>query len=812
MPTPQSSQTPRKSNKLFSILCLLFLLVSCFIFFTSPLPNGVTPRWALLLEPTINSDFVNEIWFGIDLPSVPFSGERILALLIGVFFVVSSFLLGAVSLLLFRNLFPFNRMETAFFALGLGLILWSTFMFLAGVLGFGSISLLPLIIIISLVGIGTLTFLHHAHRSNKENNKQNLNIFEDLNVDKKNVINSNKWEKCIWAFQILLLTLFSSFYSFSATQPIFEYDAVEYHLQGAREIYESGQITFSNQNVYTNMPLGAEMFYLIGFDLAKDVGFKGQDVLRIGSLIGKTIITTFVYLTALGICIFCFRFLCNLQIGLWSSLLFLSFPGVFEVYVSGLNDCLLSFAVIAIFYILALRTVSKPLNSSNKSSTSSYACLLGIFTGFAIAVKYTSVVFILLPVIVAIVLVELKVKWLYHCIVNDKKIIKQTKNAPEQNNGSYNNDATSNINLRIILIVFFMTTFLIGGGWYFKNAITTGNPVYPLAYEIFGDSTQNWNQSINERWSRAHSSAEFGLHAFKEALSKTLWKDSLSSPFFIFLPILGVLTFYAKFYKKTIVIQENINRTTLFLLLILIICYWLGWYYFTHRLTRFLLPIAPFISIFIGAYIHNSLKNKQILSRSILITSLLTCFLYSGLLIDIFGQGRMAPLQALEQDPQRFSKESIYINNNQEELGFCNKLTDDSNLVETEQKLLLIGEARAFIYHVPLLYSTCWNDSPLIPILGNAVDRNQEGQITSINNPEQIRSSFIQNKVKYILVNYLELERFRSKGNYGYNNLEITKELFQLLIKANVIESVGNEFGLDKDSSTQVYKICSKNE
>jgi hypothetical protein len=43
------------------------------------------------------------------------------------------------------------------------------------------------------------------------------------------------------------------------------------------------------------------------------------------------------------------------------------------------------------------------------------------------------------------------------------------------------------------------------GPWLVKNLMETGNPVYPLAYSLFGGA--DWDAATNIRWVRAHSAA-----------------------------------------------------------------------------------------------------------------------------------------------------------------------------------------------------------------------------------------------------------------------------------------------------------------
>ncbi len=53
-------------------------------------------------------------------------------------------------------------------------------------------------------------------------------------------------------------------------QPCLEFDSVEYHLEGPKEWYQAGRITFLSHNVYTTMPFSVEMLHLLGMEVLGD--------------------------------------------------------------------------------------------------------------------------------------------------------------------------------------------------------------------------------------------------------------------------------------------------------------------------------------------------------------------------------------------------------------------------------------------------------------------------------------------------------------------------------------------------------------
>ena len=75
-------------------------------------------------------------------------------------------------------------------------------------------------------------------------------------------------------------------------------------------------------------------------------------------------------------------------------------------------------------------------------------------------------------------------------------------------------------------------------------------------------------------------------------------------------------------------------------------------------------------------------------------------------------------------------------------------------------------------------------------------------------NPEIIRENLKNMGVGFILADFSELARFRSKGNYGYNNPEIDSTLFQLLVDARILEPFhSGELPQRDNQSVQVFRI-----
>lgn len=809
-----SSSRKYRVNTLSTLISITLLIICLFKFYLTTLPNTKIFRWELLLTPIIDSNFFNEIWFGINLPNEPFTGERLIAFGLGVFFITIVFVVSNSLFGLINSKLGLNKIESLFFGSGIGLIFCSALIFWLSFFNCAKFHVLPICTIIVPVSLIIKHFLISYFQKKKflcyHLFLANQAVQTTFSIKKKSP------EKLVIVFQLILVTIFGLFYLFAATQPIFEYDAVEYHLQGAREIYESGGISFSSNNVYTNMPLGAEMFYVVGFNLVRDIGFNHDNILRLGSLVGKTIITSFVFLTSLGLFTLSIRLFHNISVALWASVVYLSLPGVFEVYFNGLNDGLLGFVTLAIFYLFVLRIqqINSILTSPPKVSRNLLYPILGCFIGFAFSIKYTGVVFVGIPTLIVLVLIEWNYNRSHNFFIsgNLQDKISSQPVFPSESFGALR-QPRKNLSVLTALLLVLAVSLLFGSGWYIRNISSTGNPVYPLAYSLFGDSTGCWNDSIDKRWKKVHYPHNFDLRALSRAVSESFCEDSMVSPFFLFY---GIVAFPIVILGKN-KINENdgkrnmstLNSSTISLLRTvscLTIIFWCIWFLFTHRLARFLLPITPFIALFLG---ENFVRNQKIHSkvvRSIYVILILLNFLYSGIIIDFLGQGRVAPLRSLERDITRFSPESIYLN-------ICSESSisnEVNNLLSPKisSKLLLVGEAKAFMYRIPILYSTCWNDSPLVEILADSVNYDSYGMIAEVTNPRRVLQKFHFYGIKYILVDFSELSRFRSKGNYGFNNTEITKDLFHKLLKCKIIRTLDfQNLNIESFNNVQLFEV-----
>ena len=518
-------------------------------------------------------------------------------------------------------------------------------------------------------------------------------------IETRKGITSVLYEKKISFF--IILPIFSVCLVLGGMIPSTDYDVLSYHLPGAREFVESGYIGFLPHNVYANMPFGAEMFAVWG------IALTGKSLT--GALIGKTIISATTILTALGVYTFGRRFFSEAA-GLIGMVLYLTTPWIFYVSTTGLIDSVVGmytfFALYAVSMEYGTSIVDRREDQSNLSRQ--YIFLAGFLAGSAAACKYPAVLFIVAPLGIWFLAVALKSK--------ERKYYAITT-----------------------VLIFFLAVFLACGGWFVKNWYYTGNPVYPLGYSLFGDSTGTWNSEVDARWIRVHSPHEFGPSAFLDGCWNVAMRSPWNSP--IIVP-LCLLVF--------VVVLPTKQKRLLQLLAVWLLFVFLAWWLLTHRIDRFWLVTIPILSVFAG--VGSTFCAEKLWKRTL--WSLMTIACVYGFLVGT------APA------PGKINHYLASVHSVHSRMPWPTWF----NAHPPRGKILLVGEAKSFLFDVPVLYNSCFNETPLSRV---ALSANPAAELNRLN-------------IEYILVDWSEIRRFRSPGNYGYSEV-VQEKLFDRLVAAGVL-------------------------
>ncbi|MDR0869620.1 MAG: glycosyltransferase family 39 protein [Planctomycetaceae bacterium] len=514
---------------------------------------------------------------------------------------------------------------------------------------------------------------------------------------------------------IILCSLFLPLLFLAAMIPSTDYDVLSYHLAGAKEFAGQGSITFLPHNVYANMPFGAEMFYVWGMALTGSV--------FTGAMVGKTLIASTTVITALGLYCFGKRFFSETA-GNAAMLLYITTPWVFYTSTVGLID-----SVVGMYVFFAIYAV---LISTNKSGI----FLAGFFAGCAAACKYPAVIYAVFPLFVFI-------------IVNNAGQVRR---------------------LNKTLFVFLLAVFLACAGWYIKNWYFTGNPVEPLCWNLFGDSTGTWNAAVNARWSAAHSPHGFGIGQFLSDMYRIFLASAWNAPLAVPFAAVAVAAL-----KERAAAPRRAGG--LRPLLVWLLFFSAVWWFCTHRLERFFVPSLPVLTVLAGIGAANVAERFGKKTLSLLLTvSTVYCFIVCGSPAPGKVNRFLAPLNSIRTDPNVSTPWAVYFNGH-----------------KPAGKILLIGEAKAFLYEVPVRYSVCWNETPLKKIVDSG-------------SPQE---EFKKQNIEYVLVDWGEINRFRSKGNYGFSEF-VQQTVFDKLVADGVLEVFPPPDKETAETSTVVYRVSSR--
>ena len=340
-----------------------------------------------------------------------------------------------------------------------------------------------------------------------------------------------------------------------ATTPSRDFDVREYHLLGPAEWFRAGRIAFLEHNVYTSFPTLAEMHSLLQFHLGAPLDDAGPE--RWGQIYAKAVAWLFVPITAALLWGFGSRL--GRLAGPLAAVVFVTTPWTAVMaqvaYVEG-PLCLFTLAT----FVTAIR-----------ADDARGGLLAGLFAGAAAAVKYTGVVYVAVPLGL----------YLLVCRVR--------RRAPWST-----------------LLAAIGGGAIVFGPWVLKNAIETGNPVYPLAYSVFGgvDLDDEWAV----RWRDAHAAQlpsptdPIGLIGdFGETVAAVAVATPLQSMLLLpFVPI-GI---WASRDRR---LAWGIAAAAGWVFLV----YWAA----THRIDRFWLPLLPFVSLLAGRGAASLLKRRTTAAR-----------------------------------------------------------------------------------------------------------------------------------------------------------------------------------------------------
>jgi hypothetical protein len=279
--------------------------------------------------------------------------------------------------------------------------------------------------------------------------------------------------------------------------------------------------------------------------------------------------------------------------------------------------------------------------------------------------------------------------------------------------------------------------------WLAKNVVDTGNPVYPLGYKVFG--ARHWDPARDAKWSAAHGPKPIEAKAFVRSVVDVAGRSDWQSPLYAALAPLAFL-------------RPGSRRASGWLAAFAAYLF-LTWWLLTHRLDRFWLPILPPLAILAG------LGADWV--RSWLWVALLSVVLGVSIMVNaVYSSTALAGLNEWTGDLDRLRA------------GVPRMLNPPLARLDAElppgAKPLLVGQAAVFHLNRPMVYNTVFNDETIETIVKGRT-------------PEQVGAELRRLGVTHIYVDWFEIDRYRSPGNYGFTPF-VTPDMFARLVEAKVLK------------------------
>lgn len=478
-----------------------------------------------------------------------------------------------------------------------------------------------------------------------------------------------------------------------AMQPTIDFDCLEYHLEGPKEYYQNGRIAFLPHNVYTSMPFQVEMLHLLGMYVFGDWWY--------GGLVGQVLVMLHAPATAAMIFLAARRW-GSPRAAWFATVVYLTTPWVYRLatfpYVEG---------PLCYYHAALIWTCGRAWNDSRVALWG----LVGLLAGGAMACKYPGLVTAVVP----------------FGLVTLGYALRRSKQGPAF--------AT--------LLAFGVGVAMAVGPWLVKNVVDTGNPIYPLGYNVFGG--RYWSVEQERKWHAVHGPREISGDALVRGVLEVAGSSDWQSPLFTALVPLAFL-------------RVGTRRFAL-LMCGYVVYLFATWWLLTHRLDRFWLPLLPALAILAGLGADWSRRTSW--------TILLAFIMFFGLASNLtyISTGLAGPNEWTSDLPfQRYETRRAL---NPPLLAIDQELPPDA-------RILLVGQASVFHMDHPIVYNTVFNRE--------TIENLADGKT-----PEAFHQALVDRGITHVYVDWSEIGRYRSPGNYGFSPL-VTPRWMAGLVASGVLE------------------------
>jgi hypothetical protein len=686
------------------VLGLAWLVVFCLFFYSFDLPNNA--RWSRIA-----------IWLSLpdllplrEIFTAPWQNLSQRADLFGIAVLVwaGAWGLGQLALRLLRPPVERGSAEHTVFAMGLGLSATSLV-----TLGFGLAGLLNRWLFIALLISALAAELLLRFRDARRLSPTRGDNLRALKSEKSS--SEGNSERLLFRVAVAAMVPFLIVMWLGSMSPETDFDVRAYHFVGPKEFYLQGRITRLPHNVYTSFPFHNEMLVLLGMVLHHDWYW--------GALAGKCVLFAYAPLTALGLYAAGRRWF-SPGAGLFAALIYISTPWIDRLTTIAYVESGLLFYLFA--SLLAVSIAIERLKAGDLNRRQVF--LTGLLAGSGMACKYTGALQVVAPIGAAVVLAP----WFTLPVERSR--------------------VRTALTLGAFLALGVGVTI---GPWLCKNVVETRNPVFPLAYSIFGAT--EWSDELNAKFVSGHTT--HSPRSLFQCLGDVTANNDWSSPLWY---ALAPLTFFLR-----------PRRTMIFGLWAFAGYLFITWFALTHQIDRFWIPMIPVLCLLAGIGAEWRGDPVWRLGRNVVIALAL---LFNFAFIAGTETNYLAGYNAFVGDLNRARE-----NREQPYVRYLNELNAQT---PGGIKVLCVGDAEVFEARFPVVYNAVFNESIFEKWF--ASKSGLDAATWSLKPPAEIAAKLHKEGITHIYVNWSWIRTYRSPGNYGYSKF-VTANRFEQLLGAGVL-------------------------
>ena len=293
----------------------------------------------------------------------------------------------------------------------------------------------------------------------------------------------------------------------------------------------------------------------------------------------------------------------------------------------------------------------------------------------------------------------------------------------------------------------------------------TGNPVFPLLYEVFG--AEGWTAQQAAKFARAHAAplslGRFLLETWRFLCGYTgAMSPGFAGPLAVlFIPVLLVGAFWRKGGPKMGQSRAHFGP------ILFLICYGavmvVLWGVATHQIARFLAPLLVVLSVLSAAGFCVAARSRaggRVCRVVVLLGVAYSIYAHVTLAYAWGGLGGTLGGEGLLELSQRVGGT---------EYAQAVHWINDKDNVPPGGAVMLVGEARIYYFDRRLLYSVVFNDHPIEPAL----------QLAGDDLPRAV-TALQATGATHVLVNWFELRRLSTSYSYTYEGRRLPGYLPQL--------------------------------